>query len=119
MLGEFLKSISIVFYEALCCRIFLDIFLKQRFLFKLERFVSVVLLTSIFLFLALITQPNNEYIIRCMGGYNRYFSIFSVVFLGEVAEKIIFISGILCVAMLCGLFFLYNVRINIGRYFVG
>lgn len=46
MLEEFLKSISIVFYEALCCRIFLDIFLKQRFSFKFERFISVVLLAE-------------------------------------------------------------------------
>lgn len=31
MVEEFFKSISIVFYEALCCGIFLNMFLEQRY----------------------------------------------------------------------------------------
>lgn len=106
MLGEFLKSISIVFYEALCCRIFLDIFLKQRFLFKLERFVSVVLLTSIFLFLALITQPNNEYIIRCMGGIIGIF-LFSLLFFWGKWQKKLFLSLAFYALLCCVDYFSY------------
>ena len=88
MLEEFLKSISIVFYEALCCRIFLDIFLKQRFSFKFERFISVVLLAGIFLFLALITQTNSEYIIRSMGIIVCIFLFSMFFFLGKWQKKI-------------------------------
>lgn len=106
MLEEFLKSISIVFYEALCCRIFLDIFLKQRFLFKLERFVSVVLLTSIFLFLALITQPNNEYIIRCMGGIISIFLFSLLSFLGKWQKKL-FLSLAFYALLCCVDYFSY------------
>lgn len=106
VLEEFLKSISIVFYEALCCRIFLDIFLKQRFLFKLERFVSVVLLTSIFLFLALITQPNNEYIIRCMGGIISIFLFSLLSFLGKWQKKL-FLSLAFYALLCCVDYFSY------------
>lgn len=106
MLEEFLKSIGIVFYEALCCRIFLDIFLKQRFSFKLERCVSVVLLTSIFLLLALITQPNNEYIIRCMGGIISIFLFSLLSFLGKWQKKL-FLSLAFYALLCCVDYFSY------------
>lgn len=34
MVHEFLEGISIVIYEALCCRIFMKTFLRDRFLFR-------------------------------------------------------------------------------------
>lgn len=30
MLKELIKGICIVFYEALCCKLFLDVFMKQK-----------------------------------------------------------------------------------------
>ncbi len=106
MLEEFLKSISIVFYEALCCRIFLDIFLKHRFLFKLERFVSVVLLAGVFLLLALITQLNNEYIIRSMGIIVSIF-LFSLLFLSGKWQKKLFLSLAFYALLCCVDYFSY------------
>lgn len=106
MLEEFLKSISIVFYEALCCRIFLDIFLKQRFSFKLERFISVVLLAGIFLFLALITQTNSEYIIRSMGIIVCIFLFSMFFFLGKWQKKI-FLCGAFYALLCCVDYFSY------------
>ena len=106
MLEEFLKSISIVFYEALCCRIFLDIFLKRRFSFKLERFVSVVLLAGVFLLLALITQLNNEYIIRSMGIIVSIF-LFSLLFLSGKWQKKLFLSLAFYALLCCVDYFSY------------
>lgn len=106
MLEEFLKSISIVFYEALCCRIFLDIFLKRRFSFKLERLISAVLLTGVFLFLALITQPNNEYIIRSMGIIVSIFLFSMFFFLGKWQKKL-FLCGAFYALLCCVDYFSY------------
>lgn len=106
MLEEFLKSISIVFYEALCCRIFLDIFLKRRFSFKLERFVSVVLLAGVFLLLALLTQLNNEYIIRGMGIIVSIF-LFSLLFFSGKWQKKLFLSLAFYALLCCVDYFSY------------
>lgn len=106
MIEEFLKSISIVFYEALCCRIFLNIFLKRRFSFKLERLISAVLLTGVFLFLALITQPNNEYIIRSMGIIGSIFLFSMFFFLGKWQKKL-FLCGAFYALLCCVDYFSY------------
>lgn len=100
MLEEFLKSISIVFYEALCCRIFLDIFLKKRFSFKFERVLSVVLLAGIILFFALFTQSNGQYIIRSIGIIISFFGFSIVFFLGEWQKKL-FICGAFYALLYC------------------
>lgn len=82
MLEEFFKSISIVFYEALCCKIFLDIFLRQRYSVRWLKVLSVFLLTGVFLFWALSTQ---------MGGYYAFRSI--GIILSIILFSIIFYSG--------------------------
>lgn len=50
MVEEFFKSISIVFYEALCCGIFLNMFLEQRYPARWLKSLSVFLLTGVFCF---------------------------------------------------------------------
>lgn len=97
---EFLKSICIVFYEAFCCRIFLDIFLKQRFSFKLERIISIVLLAGVFLFLALFTQPGSQYIIRCIGIITGIF-LFSILFYIGKWQKKLFLCGVFYTLLYC------------------
>jgi hypothetical protein len=100
MLEEFLKSICIVFYEAFCCRIFLDIFLKQRFSFKFERGLSVVLLAGIMLFLALFTQSNSQFIIRSIGIVISFLGFSIIFFLGEWQKKL-FICGAFYALLYC------------------
>ena len=67
MLEEFLKSISIVFYEALCCRIFLDIFLKQRFLAKWKGGLFVFLLAGMIWGIGCLTNSQDLYVYRILG----------------------------------------------------
>ena len=67
MVEEFFKSISIVFYEALCCGIFLNMFLEQRYPARWLKSLSVFLLTGVFLFWALITQTGGHYVFRSIG----------------------------------------------------
>ncbi len=100
MLEEFLKSISIVFYEAICCRIFLDIFLKRRFSFKLERPLFIAALTGVMLFLALFTQLNNRYVIRSIGIIASFF-LFSVIFYLGKWQKKLFLCGAFYALLYC------------------
>lgn len=100
MLEEFLKSISIVFYEALCCRIFLDIFLVKRFSFKLERVLSAVLLSGVFLFFALLTQQNGQYIVRSIGIIVCIFLFSMFFYLGKWQKKL-FLCGAFYTLLYC------------------
>lgn len=50
MLEEVLKSVSIVLYEALCCKIFLDIFLQRKYSSLRSDIISVVMLAGVFCF---------------------------------------------------------------------
>ena len=54
MIDELLKGICIVFYEALCCKLFLDIFMKQKSE-KWEK-LSLLMLVFFFMFFATITH---------------------------------------------------------------
>ncbi len=95
-----MKSISIVFYEAICFRILLDIFLKSRFSFKLEKPLSIVGLTGMMLFLALFTQLNSRYVIRSIGIIASFF-LFSVIFhLGKWQKKL-FLCGAFYAVLYC------------------
>lgn len=67
MLEEFFKSISIIFYEAICCKIFLDIFLQQKFSSKWLRGLEIGGLTGVFLIWALSTQAGGNYVYRSLG----------------------------------------------------
>lgn len=66
MLEEVLKSVSIVLYEALCCKIFLDIFLQRKYSSLRSDIISVVMLAGVFLFCAVSTQFGGHYIYRMM-----------------------------------------------------
>lgn len=100
MLEEFLKSISIVFYEALCCRIFLDIFLRQRYSFKFVRSLSVCLLSGVFLVWALGTQAQGQYIFRSLGIVFSIF-LFSIVFYSGKWQMKLFFSGAFYALLYC------------------
>ena len=66
MLEEVLKGVSIVLYEALCCKIFFDIFLKRKYASLQADIISVALLTGLFLLCAVSTQFGGYYIYRMM-----------------------------------------------------
>lgn len=100
MLEEFLKNISIVFYEAFCCRIFMDIFLKKRFSRKWERGTSVGLLARVILLLALVTQPGSQYIVRSAGIIAGLF-LFSAVFYLFRWQKKLFLCGAFYTLLYC------------------
>lgn len=88
MVEEFFKSISIVFYEALCCGIFLNMFLEQRYPARWLKSLSVFLLTGVFLFWALITQTGGHYVFRSIGIIISI-ALFAVIFYtGKAAQDI-------------------------------
>lgn len=62
MLKELIKGICIVFYEALCCKLFLDVFMKQK-KEQLERF-SFIMLAILLMVFATVTHYSQEYILR-------------------------------------------------------
>lgn len=99
-LEEFLKNISIVFYEAFCCRIFMDIFLKKRFSRKWERGTSVGLLAGVILLLALVTQPGSQYIVRSAGIIAGLFLFFAVFYLVRWQKKL-FLCGAFYTLLYC------------------
>ena len=100
MLEEFLKSISIVFYEALCCRIFLDIFLKQRFLTKWNRGLFVFLLAGMIWGIGCFTNSQDLYIYRILGIVFSIFVLTEIFFLGKWQKKL-FICGAFYTLLYC------------------
>ena len=83
MLEEFLKSISIVFYEALCCRIFLDSFLRQRFMNKWCNSLFVFLLAGFIWGWGCVTQFQDMYVYRTLGIVVGIFLLGTVFYLGK------------------------------------
>lgn len=100
MLQEFMKSISIVFYEALCCKIFLDIFLDKRKVSKLVSALSVCGLSAIIMFWALSTYFQKQYVFRTIGMIFSIF-LFSVIFYQGRWTKKIFMSTIFYAILVC------------------
>ena len=100
MLEEFLKSISIVFYEALCCRIFLDIFLKQRFLAKWKGGLFVFLLAGIIWGIGCLTNSQDLYVYRILGIVFGIFLLTQIFFLGRWQKKL-FICGAFYTLLYC------------------
>lgn len=100
MLEEFLKSISIVFYEALCCRIFLDIFLKQRFLAKWKRGLFVFLLAGMIWGIGCFTNSQDLYVYRILGIVFSIFLLTQIFFLGKWQKKL-FICGAFYTLLYC------------------
>lgn len=104
MLEEFLKSISIVFYEALCCKIFLDIFLKQRFLTKWKRSLFVFLLVGMIWGIGYFTNSQDLYVYRILGIVFSIFLLTEIFFLGKWQKKL-FICGAFYTLLYCVDFF--------------
>ena len=63
MIQEYIKGICIVFYEALCCKLFLDVFMKHRFKQKFIGVISLVSLTAVFMFCVVNTYFQQQYIL--------------------------------------------------------
>lgn len=64
MIQEYIKGICIVFYEALCCKLFLDVFMNHRYREKFINVISLVPLTVIFMFCVVNTYFQQQYILR-------------------------------------------------------
>lgn len=108
MLEEVLKGVSIVLYEALCCKIFFDIFLKRKYASLQADIISVALLTGLFLLCAVSTQFGGYYIYRMMAAVASIL-LFSFIFysgkwLPRIFLAILFYALLICVDYL-GLIF--------------
>ena len=108
MLEEVLKGVSIVLYEALCCKIFFDIFLKRKYASLQADIISVALLTGLFLLCAVSTQFGGYYINRMMAAVASIL-LFSFIFysgkwLPRIFLAILFYALLICVDYL-GLIF--------------
>lgn len=100
MLEEFLKSISIVFCEALCCRIFLDIFLKRRFVSRWISGLFVFLLAGIIWGVGYFTNSQDMYIYRSLGIVLSIFILTMLFFLGKWQKKL-FLCGAFYALLYC------------------
>lgn len=111
MLCEFMEGISIVIYEALCCRIFMSAFLRDRFLFRGSRILFVVLLSGVFLGWALSTYDQSGHIYRSMGVVLSIF-LFSLLFFEGKWTKKLFISGVFY-GIVCGIDYLGLILVDL------
>ena len=105
MLYDLMKSIFIVIYEAVCCRIFMKVFLRGRILFRSSGVLYVVLLSGVFLGWALGTYEQGGYIYRCFGIVLSIF-IFSLLFFEGKWTKKLFICGAFY-GIMCGVDYLF------------
>ena len=64
MLQEFIKSISIVLYEALCSHIFLGAILQDKITSRIKKTIAVLALAAVFMGCALSTQILDQYFLR-------------------------------------------------------
>ena len=105
MLYKYLESISIILYEALCCRIFTGAFLRERFSFRGAKLLSVVLLAGLFSGWALGTYAQSEYIYRSLGVVASVFLFCLLFYKGRWVKKL-FISGAFY-GIVCGVDYLF------------
>jgi Signal transduction histidine kinase regulating citrate/malate metabolism len=105
MLYDLMKSIFIVIYEAVCCRIFMKVFLRERILFRGSGMLYVVLLSGVFLGWALGTYEQSGYIYRCFGIVFSIF-IFSLLFFEGKWTKKLFICSVFY-GIMCGIDYLF------------
>ena len=108
MLEEVIKGASIVLYEALCCKIFFDVFLKRKYASLQADVISVALLTGLFLLCAVSTQFGDYYVYRMMAAVASIL-LFSFIFysgkwLPRIFLAILFYALLICVDYL-GLIF--------------
>lgn len=111
MVHEFLEGISIVIYEALCCRIFMKTFLRDRFLFRGVGILFTVSLAAVFLGWALGTYNQGQHIFRSVGVAASIFLLTLLFYEGKWAKKL-FLSGVFY-GIVCGVDYLGLVLVNI------
>lgn len=101
MIQELVKSISIIFYEALCCKMFWGVFLKPKRDSKGNGLLSMIILTVGFLFIALGSHyMQQEYIMRCLTTVLFVFVTSLFFYQGKWLMKL-FISAIFYGIMVC------------------
>ncbi len=110
MIHEFLESISIVIYEALCCRIFMRAFLRDRFSFRGVGILFIASLSAVFLGWALGTYNQGQHIFRSVGGVVSIF-LFSLLFFEGKWTKKLFLSGVFY-GIVCGVDYLGLILID-------
>lgn len=111
MIHEFLESISIVIYEALCCRVFMGAFLRDRLSFRGARLLFVSLLSAVFLGWALGTYNQSQYIFRSVGAVFSIFLFVLLFFEGKWTKKL-FLSGVFY-GTVCGVDYLGLILVDI------
>lgn len=99
MLKELIKGVCIIFYEALCCKLFFDAFVKQK-REQWERF-SFLALVILLMIIATITHYSQEYIVKS-GAVIGVTMLFSFVFytgnrLMKVFLSIVFYGMMSCI----------------------
>lgn len=100
MLEELMKSISIVLCEALCCRIFLDIFLKRRYVSGWISSSFVFLLAGIIWGVGYFTNSQDMYIYRSLGIVLSIFILTMFFFQGKWQKKL-FLCGAFYTLLYC------------------
>lgn len=101
MLEDFLKSISIVIFEAFCCSFFLDAFLEKKFSHRLASYIHVALLAGTFVVLANLTNfHGGMFIFRNVLIILSIFLLSMVFYYGKWQKKLFF-SGAFYVLLYC------------------
>lgn len=100
MVHELVKSISIIVYEALCCKMFSGIFLKQRSNKFWYSLLSMTILTVCFVGIALSSYMQGEYIFRSIATMLIIFIVSSIFYVGKWMMKL-FISVIFYGLLMC------------------
>ena len=93
MLHELVKSISIIFYEALCCKMFAGVFLKQRTNKAWYNVLSLLVLTICFVGIAMSSYMQGDYIMRAMSTIMTVFVFLMIFYSGKNLIKL-FVSFI-------------------------
>lgn len=108
MLQEFIKSISIVIYEALCCHIFLGAILQDKVSSMKKKAISILGLAIVFMGWALSTQVLDQYFLRSIAIILSIFVYAVVMYKGKWIKKLflsaVFYGLMVCVDYLCLIF---------------
>lgn len=114
MISDVFKSIAIVLYETICCKMFLEVFLSKRSEEKYKDVLAVIILLGIFTGIALFTT--GSYILRCIYTVAVVFCFEGFFYKGKLFIKIL-LAG-LYYGLMVSVDFLGIILINntIGSY---
>ena len=108
MLQEFIKSISIVLYEALCSHIFLGAILQDKITSRIKKTIAVLALAAVFMGCALSTQILDQYFLRSFVIILSIFVYAIIMYEGKWMKKLfigaVFYGLMVCVDYLCLIF---------------